>query len=276
VWAVVIPAKDEAGRIGVLLQQLLRLPVGLVIPVINGCTDMTEAVVSRQTDARIRPLSFAPPLGYDVPRIAGAEVAHRAGASVVIFVDADLTGQLDQTVVRLAQAVVEEGVDLALTDCYAQTRIPFRESAARQVYQRRLQLNEELGRPDLGVAIPSHGPVAVSRRLLTRMPGELLGVPPLMQAHAVRDGLRVAVAASLPHRLLGSAPRPADHRLRIAETIIGDCLAGRNWARGEGPDREGHLGYHPYRRFDLLGLVSPDGPGALPNSPDGGVSDGEP
>lgn len=257
-WAVVLPAKDEAARIGPLLQQLLRLPVGLIIPVINGCTDMTEGIVGRVEDPRVRPLFFAEPLGYDVPRIVGALYALQRNARAVVFVDADLTGRLDGLLVRLAQAVTEDRFDLALTDCYAETPIPYRESAAKRVYDGRLELNEALGRPDLGPAIPSHGPAAVSRRLIRELDPALLGVPPLCQAVAVKSGLKVGVAGRLPHRTLGSAPRPVEHQTKIAETILGDCCAGATWAKKGRPDRGGHDGYHPDRRFDLTGYEAPE------------------
>ncbi|HLO02433.1 MAG TPA: glycosyltransferase [Symbiobacteriaceae bacterium] len=257
-WAVVLPAKDEAARIGPLLQQVLRLPVGLIIPVINGSNDMTEGIVGRVEDPRVRSLYFAEPLGYDVPRIVGALYARQRGARAVLFVDADLTGKLDGLLIRLAQAVTEDKLDLALTDCYAETPVPFRESAAKRVYEGRVALNEALGRPDLGPAIPSHGPVAISRRLLQELDPALLGVPPLCQAVAVKRGLRVGVAGRLPHRALGSAPRPVEHQLKIAETILGDCRAGTNWAKNGRPDREGHDGYHSERRFDLTGYEAPE------------------
>lgn len=257
-WAVVLPAKDEAARIGPLLQQLLRLPVGLIIPVINGSTDMTEGIVGRFEDPRVKSLYFAESLGYDVPRIAGALYAQQRGARAVLFVDADLTGKIDGLVVRLAQAVTEDRLDLALTDCYAETPIPYRESAAKRVYDGRVRLNEALRRPDLGPAIPSHGPSAVSRRLLRELDPALLGVPPLCQAVAVRRGLQVGVAARLPHRALGSAQRPVEHQLKIADTILGDCCAGVNWVRDGRPERDGFEGYHPERRFDLVGLGAPE------------------
>lgn len=257
-WAVVLPAKDEAARIGPLLQQLLRLPVGLIIPVINGCTDMTEGIVGRVEDPRVKPLFFGEPLGYDVPRIVGALYAQQRGARAVVFVDADLSGKLDGLLVRLAQAVTEDKYDLALTDCYADTPIPYRESAAKRVYEGRVQFNQALGRPDLGPAIPSHGPAAVSRRLIRDLDPALLGVPPLCQAVAVKRGLRVGVAGRLPHRSLGSASRPVEHQLKIAETILGDCRAGATWAKTGRPDRGGHDGYHSARRFDLTGYEAPE------------------
>ncbi len=260
-FAVVIPARDEAARIGGVLRQVLRLPVDLIIPVLNGCRDMTYQVVRRFGDKRIRPLRFREPLGYDVPRIAGARAALEAGAEAVLFVDADLTGPLVGPMLSLVDRV-RHGLDLALADCYTDTPTPQRRSAALQVYQARVRLNEALGRADLGPAIPSHGPAAVSRRLLETVPAASIGVPPLMQAHAVCAGLNVGSGAAIPHKELGSAPRDREHRLRIAETIIGDCLMGACLAGGRPLDREGHEGYHPRRRFDLLGLLPPEVAGA--------------
>lgn len=218
---------------------------------------MTAEVVRRLGEKRIHPIQFREPLGYDVPRIAGAQMALDMGARAVLFVDADLTGPIFGGLAALAERVRRGELDLALSDCYAETPVPNRESAAAAVYRMRLAMNQALSRSDLGPAIPSHGPTAVSRRLLETVPLASLGVPPLMQAYACLAGLKVGVAAALPHRSLGSAHREREHRRRIADTIIGDCLEGACLAEGAPADRQGHLGYHDGRRFDLVGLEAP-------------------
>ena len=258
--AAVIPAHNEGGRISEVIRQLLKLPVGLVVPVLNGCTDMTAEVVGRVSDHRLRPLHFREALGYDVPRIAGSRAALEAGARAVLFVDGDLIGRVAGCLAELVDGV-RRGLDLALCDCYVGTPVPYRESAAHAVYAARAALNTALGRADLGVAIPSHGPVAVSRRLLETVPPSALGVPPLMQARACRAGLKVGVSAALGHRDLGSAGRDREHRLRIADTLVGDCAQAICWAQGRPANRGGHAGYHPLRRFDLLGLEPPEAEG---------------
>lgn len=255
--AVVIPARNEAARIEPVIRQGLRLGAGLVIPVLNGCDDMSTEIVRRIRDKRVRPLPFKVPLGYDVPRIAGARMALEHGATGVIFVDADLGGPIFGALLALADQVRRGALDLALCDCYAGTPVPFRKSAAADVYQARLRLNRALKRADLGPAIPSHGPAALSRRLLERLPEASIGVPPLLQAHACHSGLTVAVVARISHRDLGSVKRDRDHGINIAETIIGDCLEGICLAEGRPADREGHIGYHHQRRFDLVGLMPP-------------------
>jgi hypothetical protein len=255
--AVVIPARNEAARLEPVIRQGLRLGAGLVIPVLNGCDDMSGEIIRRIGDKRVRPLTFKEPLGYDVPRIAGARLALELGALGVIFVDADLGGPIFGALLALADQLRHGEQDLALCDCYAGTAAPFRKSAAADVYQARLRLNRMLRRSDLGPAIPSHGPAAVSRRLLEQVPEASIGVPPLMQAHAIRSGLSAGIAAHIPHRELGSVKRDREHGINIAETIIGDCLEGICLAEGRPPDRAGHIGYHHQRRFDTLGLVPP-------------------
>lgn len=250
--AVVLPAKNEAARIETVLKQVLRLPASLIIPVLNGGNDMTPAILNRFADKRIQPLQFREPLGYDVPRIAGARAALVDGASIILFVDADLTGPILGILLSLTNAIKQRGLDLALCDCYAGTAVPYRDSVAASVYQARLGLNEALGAPGLGPAIPSHGPAAVSRRLLEGVPLWSVGVPPVMQAHAILAGFKAGIGAQIAHKELGSAERDREHRLMIAQTIIGDCTEGRALADGNPPDRGGHIGYDAGRRFDLV------------------------
>lgn len=259
--AIVIPARNEAARIQTVLRQALRLPAALVIPVVNGCDDMTEEIVRRTSDKRLRAVYYRDALGFDVPRIAGAQAALDAGALAVLFVDADLGGRIEQNLQDLVDRI-RRGTDLALSDCYVNTPVPIRNSAARDVFEARLALNQTLGRRHLGAAIPSHGPVAVSRKLLQTVPMNAVGVPPLMQAHACLAGLRVEVGTAIPHKQLGSVQRDQEHRLKIAETIIGDCLQAICVAEGRPPDREGYIGYHRQRRFNLVGLQPPPEGGA--------------
>ncbi|HLN62791.1 MAG TPA: glycosyltransferase, partial [Symbiobacteriaceae bacterium] len=77
--AVVIPARNEASRVQGVIRLALGLKPDLVIPVLNGCKDMTADLVKRVADPRVRPLHFQQALGLDVPRIAGARAALQAG-----------------------------------------------------------------------------------------------------------------------------------------------------------------------------------------------------
>ena len=95
----VVPAQNEAGRIGKVMDELLTTFVDVVVPVVNGSTDGTLAEVAAFPLRRIRPLFFPEALGLDVPRAIGAAYAFKEGAAVVLFVDGDMT-QVPGTVLQ--------------------------------------------------------------------------------------------------------------------------------------------------------------------------------
>lgn len=253
-WVAVVPAKNEQGRIGRVLQTLSRLPFDLIVPVINGSTDETldEALYARLSQVHI--LYFSEELGIDVPRAIGAQYAFNIEATGVVFVDADMVGDISSTLEQLMEGV-NRGVDVALTNCYPY--ISNRQSLANQVLKFRGRLNRELGLfTSLGLASPSHGPHAVSAKLLTEVPIAELSVPPVSMALARKSELRVEVAAALPHRRLGSDIRNVEHARMIAHTIIGDCIESlcvlKNLPRSRTYDGETYIGYNDKRRFDVL------------------------
>lgn len=268
--AAVIPAKDEQGRIGYVLRNLLRLPLDLIIPVVNGCRDRTWERVQSVRDRRIHALGYPFPLGLDVPRAAGAFHAYARGAKAVLFVDGDMVLEMNDHLRSLLAPVALGQLDMALTDTYPDAK-PRPGTFAGGVAGLRRELNAALGLSDLEAASPSHGPHAVSRRLLEQVPFEALAIPPVSLAMAVRAGLRVGVGAARRHGELGSDPRTAQHRKRIGETIMGDCLEAICVARGEPRSRcrEGmeYLGFHPHRRMHYIF------PGAQEDSERQSVSD---
>ncbi|MDD2421615.1 MAG: glycosyltransferase [Heliobacteriaceae bacterium] len=253
-WVAVVPAKNEQGRIRRVLQTLSRLPFDLIIPVINGSTDETlnDALDARLNQVHI--LYFSESLGIDVPRAVGALYAQNIAATGVVFVDGDMTGDIGPTLEQL-MATVDQGVDLALTNCYPY--ITNRESLANEVLKYRGRLNRELGLfSALGLASPSHGPHAVSAGLLAAVPVQELCVPPVMLALARQAGLNIKVAAAIPHRRLGSKTRDGEHARQIAHTIIGDCLEAihvyRGLPRSRTTKKKTFIGYDSSRRRDIL------------------------
>ena len=255
--AAVVPVKNEAASVQKVLCTLLSLPADLIIPVLNGCTDGSAEKVRELREPRIKPLYFSGALGIDLPRAAGAHRAYLAGAQGVLFVDGDMGGEIGDVLHRLADAVTREGTHLALTDCYPPQALAGLSELATRLLSVRLALNRELGLDkDIGTASPSHGPHAVSRTFLERVPVWELAVPPVALALAVKSGLTVRVAATVPHARLGSPRRDAAHCHYIAETIIGDCLEAlcvyQNRPRSRFCNHHLYLGYHPTRRFDLL------------------------
>lgn len=254
----VIPVQNEEASVGRVLEQVLALPVDLVIPVVNGCRDRSREIIrGYAADPRVRPLEFTEPLGLDVPRAVGAARARKLGAAAVLFVDGDMGGEVAPALRDLLTAVTRGGLDLALTDCYPPGAPGPSSPLAHTLFEVRRLLNRALGLPGLGGASPCHGPHAVSARFLETVPLKSLAVPPLALVGAVQAGLRVGVAASLPHAALGSSERGEEHALRLAETIIGDHLEAFCVLTGK-KNRSRTLrgltfdGYNPERRRDLL------------------------
>lgn len=254
-WIAVIPACNEERAVDKALKSAWRAGIDKIILVANGCKDLTiQRALQSVPKELLTVLDFTEPLGIDVPRSAGASCAAASSPDGVLFIDGDMVGKLDRVILDLKKGV-EEGLDLALTDCYPEQNR--RQESASAILRERESLNRRLGLfGRIAAATPSHGPHAVSSRFLAAVPLLALAVPPLAMAIACRQGLSIGVAASIPHLRLESSQRDDSHSLLIAETIIGDCRLAAAYS-GEEPLEDFLLtsvcgGYHPQRRLDIL------------------------
>ncbi len=95
--SVLLPVRDEAGRVGAALTAILastHLPDLEVLVADDGSTDATAAIVARigARDGRVRLLTVEPPPpGWLGKPHACATLADAATGPVLIFVDADVT-----------------------------------------------------------------------------------------------------------------------------------------------------------------------------------------
>lgn len=252
--AAVVPARNEEKRIARVLRHLRTVGADIILPVVNGCTDNTLAEIKALDWPEIKILYFSQSLGIDIPRSVGAKAARDLGAGCVLFVDGDMVGELIAPLLALERAIRNE-VDLALTDCYPTS--DYHSPLTQQVLFFRQRLNALCGLEKLGLASPSHGPVAVSRHFLYQVPLQALAIPPVALARAHLSQLTIEVAASIPHEKLESAVKNDLHAHQIADTIIGDSLEALCLCMGIPPSRSfrgrEYLGYHPQRRWDILG-----------------------
>lgn len=251
----VVPAKNEQGRIKKVLTMLKSTQVDNIIAVVNGSKDNTMKEIKSLKLKNVEILYFKQELGIDVPRAIGAYHAYKSGANAVIFVDGDLIGNIQVQINDLLQAVIYKEIDLAMTDCYPD--LFYRSDLAEQILIFRSLLNLKLGvYKKIGFATPSHGPHAVSRRLMELADFRDFAVPPVILAFAVRYGLSIDVATRLPQNQLGSTIRNYFHAKKIADTIIGDTLEAINYFSDRPRTRcflqKNYLGYNPFRRFDIL------------------------
>ncbi|MDN5346510.1 MAG: hypothetical protein PWP65_74 [Clostridia bacterium] len=256
-YIAVLPARNESRRLVQVITNLLPLPLGLIVPVINGSSDTTLAEVLKLRSPRVEILFFPESLGLDVPRAVGAKYALVRGAKGVLFVDGDMVGSFQTELLQLLEAL-NRGCDLVLTNCYPASIVPRPLTAAMLFY--RALLNHELGLDgEIGLATPSHGPHAISALFLQTVPLEYLATPPKALACARLKNLKIQLGASLDHARLGSSIRTIAHGINIVHTIIGDCLEALTLARGEKPSRtaagQTFVGYDIYRRRDILKMV---------------------
>lgn len=253
--SVVVPAKNEAGRIVTVLQNLAILPVDHIILVANGSKDTTMQEVLQLRIPKLQILYFNDCLGIDIPRAIGAKVALALGSDVVAFVDGDMVGTFSENLMELVDGILLKHLDVALTNCYPSP--PRHIERYNPTFQWRLNLNKELGLDKkINLATPAHGPHAVSRRLLETIPIRELAIPPVPVALARIHKLRIDVATTIPHYRLGSSIKNQIHTNKIIDTIVGDCLEAiavfKNEPRNRQFNNKSYIGYQSERRFDLL------------------------
>jgi len=254
-FVAVIPACNEAKAIDTVLQSLLSCDLQKIILVANGCTDLTEEISQHSMSKdRLEILSFHEPLGLDIPRAVGAAYAQKYHPQGIVFLDGDMTGKITSTIRHLLKGI-KKGLDLALTNCYP--TYTQRSDLAATVLKYRQEVNKRLGLfSKIGHATPSHGPHALSAKLLSEIPLKALAVPPLVLAYAAQHGFRVGVSANISHELLGSKLRSDEHAQNIANTIIGDCLQALSYLDNSTSILSSadscNSAYRKARRFDLL------------------------
>lgn len=253
--SVVVPARNEAGRITTVLRNLSLLPVDYIILVINGSRDTTLREVLDLCNPKLQLLYFDVALGIDVPRAAGAKVAHSIGSDTTLFVDGDMVGTFNENLVELINSISLRHLDLALTNCYPTE--PRHIERYNPTFHWRQTLNKELGLfKKIGLSTPAHGPHAVSRRFLETVPLRELAIPPVAMALARKKKLKIDVATTLPHYRLGSSIKNQLHASKIINTIVGDCLeaiaAYQESERNRQWQGKSYIGYHADRRIDFI------------------------
>ncbi|NLZ37992.1 MAG: glycosyltransferase family 2 protein [Firmicutes bacterium] len=257
--AAVVPAQNEEYRLGRVLEHLLAINlIDRIFVILNGSNELTQKEAKtyyNQHKQNIALVSFPEPLGIDVPRAVGANLAFSAGADYVLFIDGDMVGEYEAEVRELLEKTKQQQLDLALCDCYPHNSP--QEQYKEAHFHFRYLVNKELGlSTQIKIATPSHGPHVISRRMLSLIPWADYAVPPTLLVHAVWNKFKIGLAGSIPHLQLGSSIKDQTHNNLITDTIIGDCLEAlcmiHNKPRQRYHEGKMYIGYHRQRRFDLL------------------------
>jgi hypothetical protein len=204
----VVVASNERETLNKVLTELMRLPFGEIIVVLNGCSD--GSFTSLMNHPRLIKLSFPERLGHDVGRALGAMITTQ---DTVLFVDGDLPLPAEDLGAFLL--AIEQGSDVALNNI-----TPFLPSFMRQdsVTHSKVFLNMSLGRADLLANSLTAVPHALSRRAIDTLGHASLVVPP--KAHALALVNELTVTAPYSVNVL------KNNRIRSTNTGRGNVMGG--------------------------------------------------
>lgn len=213
--AAIVSVMNEEQAIPGILEQLHRLPLHEMIFVVNGSQDESFRIVRTYSRAWI--VHYPKPLGHDVGRAIGAELAQ---SDILVFLDGDFPIPAEQLVPFIA--AIENGCDIALNDMTPFLR---RFSERDNVTIVKQFLNRALGRPDLHANSLTAVPHALSKRAAERIGYRQLIVPPKAQAVAILHGLKIACPISVdvvkPNRIRSANMGAANP---VSELIVGDHI----------------------------------------------------
>lgn len=212
--AAIVPAKDEAKRVGATVAALRSLPdVALVVVVDDGSTDSTAQVAAEAGALVVRHAlnqGKAAALTTGVARLAEEETRQGADPFVLLFADADLEGSAAH-LGPLLEPVLGGAADLAVANI---PRAASSHGSGRVVRLARGQIESLTGRR---ISQPLNGMRALTREAFgwasPLAPG--WGVEAAMLVDVLRAGGRVVeVPVPLTHRATGADIRGQIHRAR--------------------------------------------------------------
>lgn len=212
--AAIVPAKDEAERVGATVAALRSLPdVALVVVVDDGSTDSTAQVAAEAGALVVRHAlnqGKAAALTTGVARLAEEETRQGVDHFVLLFADADLEGSAAH-LGPLLEPVLGGAADLAVANI---PRAASSHGSGRVVRLARGQIESLTGRR---ISQPLNGMRALTREAFgwasPLAPG--WGVEAAMLVDVLRAGGRVVeVPVPLTHRATGADIRGQIHRAR--------------------------------------------------------------
>lgn len=212
--AAIVPAKDEAERVGATIAALRSLPdVALVVVVDDGSTDSTAQVAAEAGALVVRHAlnqGKAAALTTGVARLAEEETRQGVDPFVLLFADADLEGSAAH-LGPLLEPVLGGAADLAVANI---PRAASSHGSGRVVRLARGQIESLTGRR---ISQPLNGMRALTREAFgwasPLAPG--WGVEAAMLVDVLRAGGRVVeVPVPLTHRATGADIRGQIHRAR--------------------------------------------------------------
>lgn len=255
---IIIPCLNESLHIESIIKTCEKSNSDRILLVENGSDDGSLEIIKKNLSDKTEIIFINTPLGHDIPKALGLHYALMDGGEYFIFFDGDMIGMTKDDINTMFNSL-ESGIDLALTDCYCDGFLP--DGMATYVLEFRKMLNKELNIFDkIKHASPSHGPIGLSKKLAKSIPNEYIGIPPLILEYAVENNYSIDIGLKKLHAALGSNERTEKHRLKMAETIVGDTIYAIRNSKYNIANRKydgiEYMGFHENRRFDILELIT--------------------
>jgi glycosyltransferase involved in cell wall biosynthesis len=258
VICTIIPCCNEAKNIKKVLRSVSKSNTDKILVVDNGSYDGTTQIVKKYPSDKIELLSFNIPLGHDIPKSIGLFYSLMDNYDHFLFIDGDMIGITSNNINDMIRSL-KSGVDLSLTDCYYKGDMPT--GLPQYILNFRKMLNTQLNIfKKVKYSTPSHGPHGISKELASSIPIEYICVPPLLLTYAAKNSYLIDIGLKKLHKDMVKEKDDGEHTLNMAETLIGDFICGMREAKNKPLGRKfdgiEFIGYHKYRRFDVLGLVT--------------------
>jgi|GEM_PF-4571838 len=183
--ACIITVMNEEAMLQDQLDKLDRFLFHEVIVVVNGSSDRSYEI-AMQHPIQAKVAHFEAALGYDVGRAVGANLST---SDIVLFMDGDMSIDVKMLLPFIYEA--EKGADVVLNPI--SKILPLFKNRDAVSHMKEF-LNVCLNRPDLLADSLTAVPHVLSRRALRQLGTDVLSVPPLAHAKAVRNGLKVVSA----------------------------------------------------------------------------------
>lgn len=207
----VIPALNEQGAIGSVVQSIRHAGADLVIVVDNGSADMTAGEAA-QAGAQV--LS-EPKRGYGQACFTGVQAAFTAGADIIVFLDGDGADQGEE-LTTLLHPLLEAQADLVIgarTMGDVKAVLPFQQRAGNRIASFMLSLIYGTKLCDIGSFRAIRADVLADLHMQDRA----FGWPMEMIVKTVRYGYRIVeVPVSI---------RPRIGRSKVSGTLKGTIRA---------------------------------------------------
>lgn len=230
--SAIVNTVGAGGPVTAVLDQLERLPLDEILVVMSGEVEHTWQNVAAHP--AMPTLVYIPePLGYDAGRAVGAKLA---ASDIILFLDGESPVRAERLLPFIDS--ISRGSDLALNNT-AQFMGSFN-SWPREAMVKEF-LNCVQDRRDLGAASLAGYPHALSRRAIEVLTPARLAVPPVAQAEAIAQGLKVTVPAAVKVGQASIAGMPSALLAgRERSMLLGDYLEAVHEQTARSGERFGH------------------------------------